>query len=428
MTPKKFWRWAPMALPVALVLMAAVIIQSCRSNMNNDPTGVGPLSKIMHAATASSSASGSQVNLVADLASYSPVRVDPNLMNAWGIAINPNNGIVWISANHSGVAVVYNQNGDQVRMPVTIPTPDSSAGGAPTGVVFNSTTQFMIPSTSDVSKIIFSTEDGTILAWSSGNSAKIVVDRSSVNAVYKGLALAWDGGSPFLYATNFKGNAVEVFDGNFRMVTSKPFHDPDVPAGFAPFSIESIDGMLYVTYALQKEPDHMDDQKGPGNGFVDIYTTGGMLVERFASRGTLNSPWGLVQVNDDRFGDLKGAILVGDFGDGRVNIFSKHGKFRGQLSDTSGNPIEIKGLWGLAFSPGSANGEDQGGGDDQQGMHISGDQGHGTLAALFFTAGPNDENDGIFGTLSLHRKNDKGDDDQGNGQHGEDEGDDSSGH
>ncbi len=414
-----------MVLPVALVLVAAIIIQSCRSSMNNDPTGVNLLSKTTHGGMPPASASGSQVNLVADLSSFSPQRVDPNLMNAWGIAINPNNGIVWISANHSGLAVVYNQNGDQARTPVTIPTPDSSAGGAPTGVVFNPTMQFVIPSTSEVSKFIFATEDGTIAAWSSGNTAKIVVDRSSSNAVYKGLAMAWDGGSAFLYATNFRGNAVEVFDDHFQMV-SKPFHDADIPAGFAPFNIESIDGMLYVTYALQKGPDDMDDQAGPGNGFIDIYTPGGMLVQRLASQGSLNSPWGLAKVPDDQFGNLKGALLVGNFGDGRINIFSKHGSFMGQLSDSSGNPITIKGLWGLRFTPGSA--DDHGGGDDMKGMQVDGDHQNDTLATLFFSAGPNDENDGLFGTLALQRMKDKGQDDQGEGRHGENDGDDSSGH
>jgi uncharacterized protein (TIGR03118 family) len=255
----------------------------------------------------------------------------------------------------------------------------------------------VIPETGAVSKFIFAGEDGVISAWSSGANAVVVADHSASGAVYKGLAQARDGSAHFLYATNFKGGKVDVFDEHFQNVTTKPFTDPGIPAGFAPFNIQNIDGNLYVTYAKQKGPDNEDDQAGPGNGYVDVYRPNGSLIRRFASQGTLNSPWGLAEVPGHSVRHLGDEILIGDFGDGRINLFDEHGRFRGQLSDQTGTPITIPGLWGLAFDQGDADRDDEG----RARVHRH----HGKDSSrLFFTAGPDDEEDGIFGYLQVTRK------------------------
>ncbi len=423
--------------PVKLMLVALVLVgvgEGCRNSMGTGPTDPPPGSKQPPVLLGHADSPSTQVNLVADLPSFNPRRVDGNLMNAWGLAETPN-GRIWISANHTGVAVVYDTAGSEVRSAVTIPSVDSGGVGAPTGVVFNQTAGFIIPGTGQPSKFIFASEDGIILAWNSGSAASIVVNRSSMGAVYKGIAMGQAGGQDFIYATNFRGGSVDAFDAEFNYDSTKKFQDPGIPSGFAPFNIQNINGLLFVTYAKQKGPDNMDDTSGLGNGFIDVFTTAGWLVERFASQGMLNSPWGLAAVPVDGSGRLENAILVGNFGDGHINVFSEHGRFIGQLSDTSGNPFIIRGLWALAFDVtqvdmkmtsgdgedgfmhpedhGDGEGGDGGGGHEGDGGGQDGghDQGHGNghdgkglnklLPRLFFTAGPNEESDGIFGYLRI---------------------------
>lgn len=314
-----------------------------------------------------------QTNLVSDVSGYGAAHIDTGLVNAWGIAVAPS-GPIWLSANHTGLSPVYDATGATLRPAVTIPGPDGTGIGAPTGVVFNNTSDFaiMVGKTTP-SRFIYATEDGTIAAWGGGNAATIVADRSSHNAIYKGLALASDGGSNFLYATNFREAKVDVFDKNFNLVTTKPFHDPGIPAGFAPFNIRLIGDQLFVTYAKQ-QPDKIDDQSGPGNGYVDIYRTNGTLVKRFASKGALNSPWGIVE-SGIPFCKLAHAILIGNFGDGRINMYDDNGKLVGPLQHLD-KPIVIPGLWALENNVPKT--------DAKQ---------------LFFTAGPEDESHGLFGYL-----------------------------
>jgi uncharacterized protein (TIGR03118 family) len=315
-----------------------------------------------------------QVNLVSDL-SMPGVRTDPNLLNGWGLTVTPN-GIFWISTNHSGMSVIYDSAGNQRINPVTIPTSGNVAGGAPSGVVFNSTPFFKL-STGNPGRFFFAGEDGIISAWepSLGSMATVVVDQSAQTSVYKGIEMAQNGSNFFLYATNFRLSRIDVFDTNFTLVNTMPFSDPNIPAGFAPFNIKKINGMLFVTYALHKAPDNMDDQKGPGNGYIDIYTTGGELVSRFASQGSLNSPWGIAEgFDNDKLGNT---ILIGNFGDGRINVFGTSGEFLGQVRDEKEKPVTIEGLWAVFTSK--------------------------TIPAvgnrIYFTAGPNLENDGLFGYL-----------------------------
>ena len=318
-----------------------------------------------------------QTNLVADVVGYGAAIIDPNLVNAWGIAVAPS-GPVWISANHTSLSTIYNRSGMALRPPVTI----LNGQGAPTGQVFNPTTDFIIPENGMPAKFIFAGEDGTITAWNGGNNAGIVADRSAWKAVYKGLAMGNDGTGNFLYAANFKGQKIDVFDNAFNYVTDKtenadkPFADHFIPQGYGPFNIRNINGRLYVTYAKLKAPDNQDDQSGPGNGYVDIFSMKGKLLRRFASRGPLNSPWGIVQAATG-ITNVPNAILVGNFGDGRINVYEADGGFIGSLRDVNNHPVVIEGLWALE--------NNVPGGDTNQ---------------LFFTAGPAEEKHGLFGYLS----------------------------
>ncbi|MFL6212606.1 MAG: TIGR03118 family protein [Blastocatellia bacterium] len=320
-----------------------------------------------------------QHNLVSDIPNMA-ITTDPNLKNPWGIAFSPTSPF-WISDNGTGVSTLYNTNAQKLGLTVTIPPPMGSSDMAtPTGIVFNGTSNFVVSSggRSGSAVFIFATEDGTISGWNpnvNSTAAILAVDNSSSGAVYKGLALASSRSGNFLFATDFHNNAVQVFDSQFHLVNS--FTDLSLPPGFAPFGITSIQGQLYVSFALQEAPDNEDDEPGPGNGFVDVFSPTGQLVRRFASQGTLNSPWGMVYAQS--FGSFSNALLVGNFGDGTINAFDfTTGEFLGQLRNTQGQPIRIDGLWALTFGNGG------------QGGHSS---------VLYFTAGLNDEEDGLFGDL-----------------------------
>jgi uncharacterized protein (TIGR03118 family) len=226
----------------------------------------------------------------------------------------------------------------------------------------------------------------------------VVADRSPEEAVYKGITLASDGQRDYLYATNFKGGTVDVFDDHFQYDSTRKFVDASIPAGFAPFNVQSIDGMLYVTYAKQKGPDNEDDEAAPGNGYVDIFGPNGKLVKRFASQGTLNSPWGVAEGPRHGVKNLKDKILIGNFGDGRINIFDEHGRFSGQLSDSAGAEVTIPGLWGLVFTPGD---DDQHPGKPGAGPRMVDGSSPKDSTRLLFTAGPNGEDDGLFGYLRI---------------------------
>jgi uncharacterized protein (TIGR03118 family) len=324
----------------------------------------------------SSPATYVQTNLVADTAGYGAARIDTNLNNPWGIAIGPT-GVFWISANHSGSTVVYDGSGAQVLAEVNIPFNGNANGASPSGVIYNTTSNFIIPSNGLPAKFIYVTEDGIVSAWNTGDSTILVADRSAANAVYKGIALANDGTGNFIYVADIHNAKVDVFDQSFHYVTNKPFTDPGIPAGFAPFNIQNIGGQLYVTYAKQKAPDNKDDQKGTGNGYVDIYKPDGTLVKRFASQGTLNSPWGVAQAPAG-FGQVNNAILIGNFGDGRINVFDANGNYQGQLMNSTA-PISIDGLWAITFPQSTA--------------------GSLNVNALYFTAAPQEEIYGIFGYI-----------------------------
>jgi uncharacterized protein (TIGR03118 family) len=310
------------------------------------------------------------------------------LQNPWGISLSPD-GQFRVDDNHTGLSTVYDANGRREGDTVHIPLPPGSTStspSAPDGTVLNTTSGFVIseggrsaPATS-----IFATEDGTIAAWNEQvdrRNALIEVDNSAAGAVFKALTLGSNAQGTFLFATDFHNGTVDVFDSHFHQVQlAGSFSDPNIPAGFAPFGIKNVNGTLFVTYAKQLAPDNHDDQAGPGNGFIDEFDTNGNLIERFASRGTLNSPHGIALAPAD-FGAFSNALLVGNFGDGRINAFDlKTGQFLGQLSDAAGRPITNVGIWGMTFGNGA-------GGTQKN--------------TLYFAAGINGENDGLFASISL---------------------------
>ena len=335
-----------------------------------------------------------QRNLVSDLPGVAKFQ-DPNLVNAWGLSHSPT-GPWEVSDNGTGLATRYTNNGMGVPPVVSIPLPGGGPSGAPTGNVLNGTSDFVVKegAVSGPSQFIFATEDGTLSGWNPNvdtTHALITVDRSTVGqggfvgAVYKGLASGHNSSGNFLFAANFRFGTVEVFDAHFGLV--KSFTDPVVASNcpiagppaqcFAPFGIQNIGGKLYVSFALQNAVHH-DDVASAGNGFVDVFDTNGSLIKRFAAHGTLNSPWGLV-LAPSNFGKFSDDVLVGNFGDGRINAFDPtSGAFLGQLQREGGQPISINGLWGIAFGNGGLAGD---------------------TSTLFFASGLNDEADGLFGSI-----------------------------
>lgn len=308
-------------------------------------------------------------NLVSDIAGLAK-NTDSRLLNPWGLTFTPEGNIL-VADNGSDLATSYGPKGS--ILPFAF-----NAVSAPTGLERNDFKNAFLIDNSHSAQYLFATEAGTILAFNKKvdpNNAIVVVDQSSFDAIYKGLAIAEVRGQPFIYATDFHNATIDVFDRQFNLVNS--FTDPTIPAGFAPFNIRNFDGRLYVTYALQKGPDNEDDQAGPGNGFVDIFSPKGKLIKRLISHGDLNSPWGLA-IAPRNFGEFSGALIIGNFGDGHILAFSPTtGKYLGMIADSKGNAITIEGLWSLKFREDSRKGK----------------------ATLYFTAGINDEDDGLFGTI-----------------------------
>jgi uncharacterized protein (TIGR03118 family) len=259
---------------------------------------------------------------------------------------------------------------------VKIPSSAPPAAGVPTGVIFNPTTDFLIGA--NPAAFIFAGEDGIISAWntSQGTNALIVADHSAAKSVYKALTIASNGGKNFIYATDFHNGRVDVFDANFGFDPAKSFTDPSIPAGFAPFGIQNVAGKIFVTYAKQLPPQNKDDEPGVGNGFVVVFNPDGSVNRRFASNGSLNSPWAIV-VAPAGFGPFAGAILIGNFGDGQIGAYNAAtGAFIDFLRSPAGAIIAIDGLWGLQFGPTS------------------------TSTSLYFASGPGAEDHGLVGTIT----------------------------
>jgi uncharacterized protein (TIGR03118 family) len=308
---------------------------------------------------------------------------DSNLQNAWGLAAAPG-GPFWVADNNSSKATIYDGNGNLQSPVVTIPA-GINGPATPTGQVYNGTTDFVITTAggSAPAQFIYSGEGGTITAWSqtvSGTTATIAYDDGAGGAVYKGLAMANNGTANLLYATDLHNAKIDVFDTHF-LKTAVPggFADPTLPAGFAPFGIQQLNNQLYVTYAKQDATAH-DEQLGAGLGYVNVFDANGTLVKRFASAGVLDAPWGIAMAPAG-FGSVGGDLLIGNFGDGTINSFDPAtGTALGSISLASGKQLVIPGLWALAFGNGAAN---------------------QPTTALFYTAGPNNQADGVFGRIDV---------------------------
>jgi uncharacterized protein (TIGR03118 family) len=356
--------------------------------------------------------------LTSNQASTKAAFTDPHLQNAWGVAFSPAGSPFWISDNNSGLSTLYNGAGEPYPpkttttspLVVTIPCPASAGEGSscpkgpagPTGMVWNPTTNpataFLVPKTALPASFIWATEDGTIAAWTGGltppDDAVIAVDNSvtpskKLGAVYKGLAVAVNctgvacavNNGPLLFATNFRAGTIEAYapapadstTGFYvRVTTDGGFVDKNIPAGFAPFGIQYIDGNLIVTYAKQ-DPSKHDNL--PGGGYVDAFDTDGHLLERLASNGFLGAPWGVARASF-AFGLFSGDLLIGNFGNGWVVALTPTKQVL--LTAKNGNPVFIDGLWNLGLGGGKAS----------------------NPATLYFTSGPNNETNGRFGTIT----------------------------
>lgn len=341
-------------------------------------------------------------NIVANRQIYMPEIIDPNMVNAWGLAIRPAGagGHFWINNTDTGTVSLYvgDVGGkelfqDDVKL-ITLPAADPKAEhSTPTGQVFNGVeTEFVVThdGITGPSKFIFCTEDGTIIGWTEKKNEDgsfirpshgvIMVDHSKEGAIYKGITVSVnrEGGNR-LYAVDFANNRVDMFDASFKPVSVEgAFARPaGVPADYAPFNVQELGGILYITYAkLTKEPG--EEEQGTGLGYLAAFDYDGKLIREFEGGKDLDAPWGLAIAPAD-FGHASGRLLVGNFGDGKIVTYDlATGKQEGVLKRPDGSPLEVEGLWGMLFGNGQSLGD---------------------ANALYYAAGPAEEADGVFGKI-----------------------------
>jgi len=319
-----------------------------------------------------------RVDLVSDQPGVAPL-TDANLVNPWGLAAGP--GAFWIADNGTGALGVKNGDGTPTALDNTFVLEPGI-----TGIVVNTTREMMITLHNATAPATFLVASETGKVWAVNQNLDrttgvVVVDRSSNGAIYKGLAIADNNGTPELLVADFHNARIDVFNGSFQSTSfhwATAFQDMNLPPGFAPFDVAVFDNKVYVTYAMQ-DANAKDDVAGPGLGIIDIYSPDGTFQSRFATGGTLNAPWGMAMA-PSTFGAAANLLLVGNFGDGMINEFDPtSARFVGQLTDINNTPFAIDGLWGLAFGNGVA-------GDPNK---------------LYFTAGPEDETHGLFGRIEL---------------------------
>ena len=298
--------------------------------------------------------------------------VDPLLVNAWGLARGAGSPW-WISDSNSGWSTLYDGAGKTVQqLKVLIPTAGENGPGSPTGIVINGSQEFQVQNWASV--FLFATLDGTISGWApqaNPNQAIVAINNSSKGSVYTGLAITNRASGNFLYAADMANNKVDIYDGSFNFVSS--FTDAALPSGFAPFGIQDINGLLYVTFA---------STAGGTGGYVDLFTEAGVFVNTVIQGLPLNQPWGIA-VAPPKFGPLSNALLISNnTNTGVINGFdSLTGKYVGTVKDSTGKPIHIDQLWGIAFGGGSAS--------------------NGGTNQLFFTAGPAGNQAGTFGLINF---------------------------
>jgi len=317
-----------------------------------------------------------QINAVSDLPGVAAI-LDPLLVNPWGLALSPTSPI-WVANNGTGIATLYRGDGGGGPF-VKVPLEVTVTNGAPTGQVFNDTTSFVVgtPPGGGPARFIFANQTGDITAWNPAASpTTALVAAHHEDAIYTGLALLHTASGPFLLAADFHDRQIDVFDGNWNPVNDgSSFTDPDLPSGYAPFNVAVVGSSVYVSYAKQ-DANGEDEVAGHNLGFVDKFTDFGQAVQRIASRGNLNAPWGLA-IAPPSFGKFAGALLVGNFGDGKIGAYADSGNFLGFLRDRNNDVLSIDGLWALL--PGTATS----GGTD----------------AVWFSAGPDEETHGLVGVI-----------------------------
>lgn len=339
-------------------------------------TGLLCAASFLFLATGAQAQHYTQTNLVSNQAGAA--QKDPNLVNAWGLS-RASGSPWWISDNGTGMTTLYDGKGNIQSLVVAV------TGDSPTGTVFNGTGDFALPN-GKPALFLFATESGVISGWAPGAMSTTVVVNNP-GSVYKGLAIASFGGHNYLYAADFHNGRIDVFDSKFQSlkvtmpgITDTWFRNfPGSGSGFAPFNIQNIGGSLIVAIALPNGERH-DNVNGAGLGQIVSFTPQGQLIRVFEHGDWLNAPWGLALAPGD-FGAFSHKLLVGNFGSGNIAAYNiETGKYEGLMWDPNGKPTWIDGLWGLSF----------GGGDDKSGPANS----------LYFTAGPNYEGDGLFGTLT----------------------------
>jgi uncharacterized protein (TIGR03118 family) len=296
---------------------------------------------------------------------------DPLQVNGWGLARSAGSPF-WVSDQGSGWSTIYTGAGVKEGLVVSVPSFDGAGPGQPTGIVANGSADFQIGGWPTF--FLFATLDGTISGWApqtNRNDAIIVVNNWAAGASYTGLAVTNRASGNLLYAANLAKNVVEVYDGGFNLVNS--FTDSTLPAGYAPFGIQDIGGLVYVAFAQTNE--------APG-GYIDIFREDGTFVKTLAAGAPLNQPWGFA-VAPKNFGPLSNTLLVSNnTNNGTINGFNlETGQFVGTVRDTNGKNIAIDQLWGIEFGGGSAS--------------------NGRTNQLFFTAGPANNLAGTFGVIGL---------------------------
>jgi uncharacterized protein (TIGR03118 family) len=362
-------RWRVGRAVVAAVVAGPILVASGVASAAQEPASTRP--------------AFTEVDLVSNIPGRAAV-TDGNVQNAWGLALSPTSPL-WVANNGTNTSTLY-AGGIGGATPTVVPLVVTIPGGAPTGQAFNGTSGFVVtgPGGSGPARFLFVSEEGDLVGWNP--TADPVVARQSTaslvkhvdGAIYKGLTLATTAFGSFLLAADFHNARIDVFDTSFNLMQpAAPFFtDPALPAGYAPFNVEALDGKIYVSYA-QRDAAAEDEVAGPGKGFVDVYSGFGLLEQRLVSRGPLNAPWGL-QIAPSSFGRFAGSLLVGNFGDGRITAVGRRtGHVDGQLRDSRGKPIEIDGLWALLRGTAATGGTD----------------------AVWFSAGPNDEADGLVGQI-----------------------------
>jgi uncharacterized protein (TIGR03118 family) len=321
-----------------------------------------------------------QTNLVSGVIGLA-AHTDPDLVNAWGIASSATSPW-WVNSAGKGLSILYDGTGTPfpINSPLKVAIPPLGSS-IPTGIVFNNTTDFPVD-TGRPAAFLFSTINGTIAGWNpSVLPATAVTKVTTPGAVYTGLTLGQINGANVLYAANFRSGNVDVFDANFMPLSlpSGAFQDPTLPAGFAPFNVQNIGGSVFVTYA---EPIPGGEVKGPGLGFVDRFSSSGVLQLRLQHGDWMNAPWGIAMAPPSGFGVMSGRLLVGQFGGDQIASFDPQtGQFLGLMLGTNGSPVQIDGIWGIRFGNDSTAGSSH---------------------ELFFAAGIDDEEHGLFGKLSVN--------------------------